>query len=421
MGRGAVGAALLATLMAVAGPAAAADSDRLHYLAVTDNGTVLAARHADRPVNPASVVKVGTTLWALDRLGPRHRWETALAWTGRWDRSSGVLHGDLVVVGGGDPDLQWENAFLLARELNRLGLRRVEGRLRVDGALWFGWEQGVEKRLLDPTARGLVMGRRLLDAFDPSSWTRSHANTWQALCARRGWDASRRPEVRVAGGIVVGGDGDATPLLVHRSNPLPTVMRRFNVYSNNDIVRVAEVLGSVADLEAFLTERLGVEPGGIELATASGERRNRMTVSHMVRLVEALRDEAATHGLGLADLLPVIGCDPGATRRMFPALSAAPLAGSVVCKTGTLTTTDGGVAVLAGVFTGADGGEVTFAVAAPRAGSHLQWWRQVEQRWLLSVADARGGAVARSCPPELPYSEAFAQVVPLLANGSALE
>jgi D-alanyl-D-alanine carboxypeptidase/D-alanyl-D-alanine-endopeptidase (penicillin-binding protein 4) len=385
-----VAAAMIAPL------AAASDGDRLQYLAVAGDGTELAARRADEPVNPASVVKVGTTLWALDRLGARHRWETAFALTGSWDRAAGVLHGDLVVVGGGDPDFQWENAFMVARELNRLGLR-----------------------LVDPVARGQRMGQRLLEALDPARWSRSHHNTWKALCERRGWDPERRPELRVDRGVVVGPDGDATPLLVHRSSPLPVVLRRFNVYSNNDIVRIADGLGTVAELEAFLVDRLALRPGSIELETASGELRNRMTVRHMVGLLAALGDEAAEQGLGLADLLPAIGCDPGATRRMFPALAAPPLAGSVVCKTGTLTTTDGGVAVLTGTFTGADGEPVVFAVAAPRAGGRLQAWRQLEQRWLLSLVDARGGAVARPCPPELPFSDVFVEVLPLVGNGGA--
>jgi len=414
----AAAAAATIALVAAATMVTASDAERLHFLAVSEDGTVLASQHASVPVNPASVVKVGTSLWALDRLGAKHRWETAFAWTGDWDRSAGVLRGDLVVVGSGDPDLQWENAFLVARELNRLGLRRVDGRLRVEGVLWFGWEQGVEKRLVDPLARGRRMGARLVASLDSERWTRSHVNTWEALCERRGWDPVPRPSVRITGGVEVGAGGEATPLLIHRSNPLPIMLRRFNVYSNNDIVRIADNLGTVAGLEAFLRDRLAASPGEIELTTASGERRNRMTVRHMVDLLAALRDEAVEHRLELADLLPVIGCDPGSTRRMFPALAAPPLAGSVVCKTGTLTTTDDGVAVLVGAFTGADGGRIIFAVAAPAAGKRLQSWRQVEQRWLLSLMDARGGAVPAPCPGELPFSDAQAEIVPLVANGS---
>jgi D-alanyl-D-alanine carboxypeptidase len=135
-----------------------------------------------------------------------------------------------------------------------------------------------------------------------------------------------------------------------------------------------------------------------------------MTARQMVALVAELRTEADEHGLALRRLLPVIGCDDGATRRMFPALAAPPHAGAVTSKTGTLTTTDGGVAVLAGTFTGADGVEVTFAVAAPSAGGRLQSWRRLEQRWVLSIIDARGGAVALPCNDPLPFSDTHALV-----------
>ena len=149
-------------LSTVAAAASAHDGDRLQFLAVTGDGGVIAERRADVQVNPASVIKVGTTLWALDRLGAEHRYSTVFAVAGEWDRSTGVVRGDLVVRGGGDPDFQWENAYLIARELNRLGLHRVEGRLRIDGVFWFGWEHGVETRLVDPARRSLEMGRRLV-------------------------------------------------------------------------------------------------------------------------------------------------------------------------------------------------------------------------------------------------------------------
>ena len=408
MARAILAAAVLAIGWAASGWAAS-ERDRLHYLAINGDGVLQSAK-AEEPVNPASVVKLATTLWALDRLGADHRYTTTVGYVGEWDRSTGVLVGDLVIQGGDDPDFQWENAYLVARELNRLGLTRVEGRIRIQGRFWLGWEHGVERRETDPKRLGERMGRRLISTFNPRRWTRSHINTWKALCERRGWDASPRPKIEVTGGMVFDDAGDPVPLLTHRSNPLSAVMRRFDVYSNNDIVRVADGLGSVDDLEDFINRRLGIESGGVEFETASGERRNRMTVEQMVALLTELEVEAASQHLELQELLPVIGCDPGSTRQMFPALAGPDHAGSVTCKTGTLTHTDGGVAVLAGTFTSAVKGPVVFAVAAPRAGGSLQYWRRAQQRWILDLMDQLGGAVRRPCGPPLPYSDADAQL-----------
>jgi len=166
----------------------------------------------------------------------------------------------------------------------------------------------------------------------------------------------------------------------------------------------------VDDLEDFINRRLGIESGGVEFETASGERRNRMTVEQMVALLTELEVEAASQDLELQQLLPVIGCDPGSTRQMFPALAGPDHAGSVTCKTGTLTHTDGGVAVLAGTFTSAVKGPVVFAVAAPRAGGSLQYWRRAQQRWILDLMDQLGGDVRRPCGPPLPYSDADAML-----------
>jgi D-alanyl-D-alanine carboxypeptidase/D-alanyl-D-alanine-endopeptidase (penicillin-binding protein 4) len=382
---------------------------RLHYVAINGKG-VLRADLSDEPVNPASVVKVATTLWAVDRLGAEHRWTTSVGMVGDWDRETGVLRGDLVIHGGDDPDFQWENAFLVARELNRLGLRRVEGRIRIAGRFWLGWEHGVERRETDPARLADKMGRRLIRAFNPRRWTRSHINTWKAMCDRRGWDASRRPEIEVTAGVAFETAAETAPVLVHRSNPLHVTMRRFNVYSNNDIVRVADDIGTVNELEDFTSRRLGLETGLIEFETASGERRNRMTVEQMVALLTELEVEAGEQGLELGDLLPVVGCDPGHTRRFFPALSGPELAGSVTCKTGTLTHTDGGVAVLAGTFTSPTTGPVVFAVAASRASGGLEYWRRAQQRWVLDLMDEVGGAVAARCGDPLPFSDTFAEV-----------
>lgn len=407
--RSAVVAAIFALVAGAVAAFAKSDADRLHYFALNGGG-VLSSSKADQPVNPASVVKIATTLWALDELKAGHRFTTSIGYLGSWDPASGVLVGDLVIGGGDDPDFQWENAFIVARELNRLGLRRVEGRVLVRGRFWFGWEHGVEKRETDPTQLAVKMGRRFIGTLDPVRWNRSQLNTWKALCARRGWDATQRPQVEFTGGAHFDEAREATPLLIHRSNPLEAIMRRFNVYSNNDIVRVADGLGTQDEFEAFVTRRLGVEPGRIELETASGERRNRMTVQQMAGLLTELDVEAEEQGLRLQNLLPVLGCDPGHTRRMFPLLTAPGFAGAVTCKTGTLTHTDGGVAVLAGTFTSPTKGPVVFAIAAPGAGGRLDDWRRLQQAWVLELISNSGGAVTAPCGDPLPFSDTFAEV-----------
>src|SRR5688572_3216052 len=53
------------------------------------------------PRQPASTIKVLTSIVALDTLGPAYTWTTRAYATA--PIKQGVLDGDLVIVGGGDP------------------------------------------------------------------------------------------------------------------------------------------------------------------------------------------------------------------------------------------------------------------------------------------------------------------------------
>ena len=55
----------------------------------------------DQAANPASLMKLVTTFAALELLGPAWTWTTPVWLQGRV--SNGVLYGDLVIKGSGDP------------------------------------------------------------------------------------------------------------------------------------------------------------------------------------------------------------------------------------------------------------------------------------------------------------------------------
>lgn len=96
------------------------------------SGTLLEARLPDRAQPPASVVKAVTALYALETLGPAHRFATRLVATG--PVSGGRIEGDLILLGGGDPTLDTDGMAELAQALRARGVEGVRGRFLVHGA-----------------------------------------------------------------------------------------------------------------------------------------------------------------------------------------------------------------------------------------------------------------------------------------------
>ena len=115
---------------------AAAIAPHEYGLAVVplDGGQALASHNADTAYNPASTMKLVTTYAALSLLGPDYRWSTAIAMRGRLDGE--VLHGDLVLRGGGDPKLVIEDMTELVARLRASGLREIRGDLVIDDSLY---------------------------------------------------------------------------------------------------------------------------------------------------------------------------------------------------------------------------------------------------------------------------------------------
>ncbi|MDR2245041.1 MAG: D-alanyl-D-alanine carboxypeptidase/D-alanyl-D-alanine-endopeptidase [Burkholderiales bacterium] len=89
---------------------------------------------ADALMNPASVIKLVTTATALDLLGADYRWKTEVYLDGTL--ADGVLHGNLVLKGYGDPKITIEQWQAFMERLRQAGLTQVTGDLIVDRSLF---------------------------------------------------------------------------------------------------------------------------------------------------------------------------------------------------------------------------------------------------------------------------------------------
>ena len=107
------------------------------------SGNVIAEHNSKMALAPASIIKLFTTATAFQQMGAYHRPKTRLYYDGAID-SLGVLSGNLIIRGGGDPSLgsrffeKEENLrdFLLewVDTLRNMGITKIEGDIISDGS-----------------------------------------------------------------------------------------------------------------------------------------------------------------------------------------------------------------------------------------------------------------------------------------------
>jgi serine-type D-Ala-D-Ala carboxypeptidase/endopeptidase (penicillin-binding protein 4) len=370
---------VVAVLVTWLGHAARADEPPLQALAThvgadqgvfvqTRDGTVLVAQLADRPVHPASVSKVPTSLALLVRLGPDYRFETRFLAAGPLE--NGTLAGDLVVAGGNDPFFVYENAFLVLRRLHELGVARVQRGLRVAGPFIYNWQPDASGRRLAETLAG-----------------RDGVTAWTAVTGT-GESTLQEDALRI-GGTPDPATGEERLLVRHQSAPLRTVIKVLNGYSNNVFHFASDTIGGPPAVQAIAREHVAPELRDqiiIDNGAGAGSV-NRLSPHAAVAILFAFETELAKHGLALTDALPVSGIDTGTLRDRL-----LDVRGTVVGKTGTFGSV--GACALVGMLRTRRYGEVAFAV--------LNYWLPVPEARSRQDAFVRALAAATEAEP-WPY------------------
>lgn len=392
-------------------------------LADLATGTILAAAEPDRGFVPASVAKVPTALYALDRLGEGHRFATRLLATG--PIRGGTLAGDLVLQGGGDPELDTDGLLLLLRRATEAGLARVTGRFLVDGGalphvpaidptqpvqvaynpsvaglnlnfnrVYLEWKGAAGKREIVLEARALHASPRVSRIRIAAAARATPVFTWEARGGDELWTVSE-PALGREGGrwlpvrdpIAYAGDvfralaaaagvtlpvpepgraaPGATELARHLGAPLPEVLRSMLKHSTN---LTAEAVGLAASAAAGM-------PPGADLALSGAAMTDWMRgfagIAGPMRFANhsGLSAETEITPRQMVTLLAAAERNaPGRLRALMKpvAVEAAkgerPFAGAVdaAAKTGTLNF----VRSLSGYLTGPNGRPLAFAIFA---------------------------------------------------------
>ncbi|HVM07935.1 MAG TPA: D-alanyl-D-alanine carboxypeptidase/D-alanyl-D-alanine-endopeptidase [Acidimicrobiales bacterium] len=347
---------------------------------VDDAGNTVIERNPDAPVIPASTTKLVTAAAALAELGPDFRWQTRVASTARVN--DGVINGDVVVVGAGDPTLsggRYAEAVPerprtplegLADRIAAAGATRITGRLIADAGFFPNqpFADGVAKVGGDssPPSSGLMTdGSRKVwhngakvesvPAADPAVET---VNLLAAALAVRG--------VTIEGGIGRADGAAATaphPLADVNSPPLIDVLRYLVQRSDNHLAdAVFRTMGArrgdgswanSARVTTTALERIGFDTSRIAVADGSGLSRNgRVTAASLVHLDEVMAK--TRYASEWYSLYAVAGSSGTLRGRLLD----TPAAGRVGGKTGTLSD----VRALAGFVTDGERPRFRFTV-----------------------------------------------------------
>jgi serine-type D-Ala-D-Ala carboxypeptidase/endopeptidase (penicillin-binding protein 4) len=99
-----------------------------------DDGPLRWSSNDNKPMNPASTMKLVTTYAALHLLGPAYTFRTEVLAEG--PMAGDILRGPLYVRGGGDPHLVVEDLWLLLHRVRDFGIRDVRGDLVLDKSIF---------------------------------------------------------------------------------------------------------------------------------------------------------------------------------------------------------------------------------------------------------------------------------------------
>ncbi len=324
------------------------------------SGPVLLANHQGTvPLPAASLTKVATSLAALSTWGANYQFATTVSTTGTI--SQGVLQGDLIVQGSGDPLFVWEEAISLGNTLQSMGINRVQGNLIIAGNFAMNYN-------FNP----LASGELLKQAFNADNWSNTIENQYLTLPP-----GTPRPQIAISGTVQLAQIINPKQILLvrHHSLPLAQILKEMNVYSNNEMAEMlAYLLGGAQVVQQKAAQAANVPLAEIQLVNGSGLGvENRISPRAACAMLMTVQKRLSPYQLSVADLFPVSGRD----RRGTLLTRQIPL--NMVIKTGTLND----VSALAGVMPTKSRGLVWFAII--NRGSTIERFRNEQDRLLQNL------------------------------------
>lgn len=303
-------------------------------------GETLGGHNADVPLVPASIMKSVSAATLLKKVGPDFRYHTRVYIDGPLDM--GILRGNLVVVGSGDPSVNSEaepHGSNLVEEIaeivKSMGIHKIEGKILVDNSEFAGPARPDSWQVAD-FKESYGTGFHSFNYQNNASGKRSVENP-AATFVRQLTSVLHSENVSVDGKEI--GEGERTQVFDHMSPQLDDIMRSCMMRSDNlfaeSILRTYGKQeggdGSTSDAAAREYEhwkKRGMPLDGIRIIDGSGlSRANRVTADFMSGVLGEMSGDAT-----YASFFPLAGQE--GTLKKF--LANTPLDSYIAMKTGSM-------------------------------------------------------------------------------------
>ncbi len=290
---------------------------------VRDAGTneVVVDLGSDTPRSPASTIKVLTTFAALDVLGPAYTWKTRAYAVGRVEY--GVLHGDLYLVGGGDPYMTDERWWSFVQGLRERGIARITGDVVIDNTYFAPITDSRADFDAQPFRSYNVLPDALMVNFQSSRFTVNpfgQRSRPQIVVTPLPANLELKNEIRLGTGRCNAADGGIVFDMPDRTDPNKLVVRGVfpvacGVYSVNRAIMTAPDY-AYGTFRAMWTQAGGAIDGAARLAPLPKEARllfeyESLPLTEIIRLVNKFSNNVMARHLLLT--LGVDGFGPPAT------------------------------------------------------------------------------------------------------------
>lgn len=321
--------------------------------------TALSDRGGKIPLPAASLTKIATTLAALNQWGTKHQFPTDVYITG--EIVNGVVTGDLIVAGNGDPLFVWEEAIALGNAIQQSGIEEVRGDLLVTDRFYMNYERSP-----------LTAGELFKQALNREQWQPEITRQYLQMPV-----GTKQPEIAITKGVRTTPKipADARLLVRHRSLPLSEILRQMNIYSNNQMAQMlADLVGGADAVARISAEVAGFPKAEIQLINGSGlGEANRISPRAVCQMLMAIDRLLLKDSLTAADLFPTAGKD------LVGTLQGRGLPRGTTVKTGTLDR----VSALAGMIPAGNDNRVYFSII--NYGDRLDYFRQQQDRLLNEI------------------------------------